>query len=332
MKHWIRHIGLLIIIVSSILHSCSKDKVPVLSTSEITEITGTTAFSGGTVTDQGSGSVSVRGVCWSTEVNPTIEDTKTEDGSGEGSFSSRISGLSLSTKYYVRAYAGNSIGTSYGNQLNFTTYPVIFDTSLTYGTISDIEGNNYKTIQIGTQEWMAENLKTTRYNDGTQIPNAVDDETWIGAIAEAYCDYDNNPANEGIYGRLYNFNVASSANQKNVCPEGWHVPGDREWNVLIDYLGGESLAGGKLKETDTVHWINPNAGATNESGFTAVPGGLRGSSGTFSNIAVHGQWWSSAKISASGGLYFGMSYDDSSVSNNAHSKSFGLSIRCIKDI
>jgi uncharacterized protein (TIGR02145 family) len=332
MKHWVRHIGLIFIIISSILYSCSKEKMPVLSTSEITDITGTTALSGGKVTDQGSGTVLTRGVCWSMAMDPTIEDNKTENGSGEGAFSSHITGLNLSTTYYVRAYAGNSIGTSYGNQLSFTTYPVLFDTSVTYSTISDIEGNIYKTLQIGSQEWMAENLKATMYNDGTEIPNAIDDATWIGAIAEAYCDYDNNPVNCNIYGRLYNFNVAASTNQKNICPTGWHVPGDHEWNTLVDYLGGESVAGGKLKETKTIHWLSPNTGATNESGFTAVPGGYRGSTGSFSNINYHGQWWTSAKISASGGLYFGMTFEDSSVSNNAHSKSFGLSIRCVKDI
>ena len=331
MKHWIRHIGLSLILVSGIFPSCKNEKVPVLSTSEITDITGTTAFSGGTVTDEGSGTVLVRGVCWSTDNNPTIDDRKTEDGSGKGIFKSRISGLDLSTTYYVRAYAKSSEGTYYGNQLNFATYAVLFDTILTYGSVSDIEDHNYKTIQIGTQDWMAENLKATKYNDGTEIPNAIDDGTWINAIAEAYCDYENIPANSDLYGRLYNFNVAAATNPKNVCPVGWHVPGDNEWGTLIDYLGGESLAGGKLKETSTIHWADPNAGATNESGFTGLPGGFRGSSGSFSNVAFHGQWWSSAKISASGGLYFGMTYEDSSVSNNAHSKSFGLSIRCVKD-
>ncbi len=129
------------------------------------------------------------------------------------------------------------------------------------GTVSDIEGNTYKTIKIGTQTWMAENLKTTKYKDGSEIPNITNNG-----------DYDNNPANSETYGRLYNWYTVDD--DKGVCPEGWHVPDDAEYTVLTDYLGGESVAGGKMKETGTEHWNSPNTGATNESGFTGLPRGV----------------------------------------------------------
>lgn len=331
MKYRIGHLTLSVIIISGILHSCAKDKVPVLSTSEITNITATSAMCGGSITDEGSEIVLTRGVCWSTDNNPTLNDSKTEDGSGDGVFESLITGLDMATTYYVRAYATSSAGTSYGNQLSFTTWTALFDTSLTYGSVTDVDGNTYKTIQIGKQEWMAENLKTTKFNDGTDIPFTPDNDAWLSADSAAYCDYDNDPSNSDHYGRLYNFSVADSTNTRKVCPAGWHVPSSQEWVILVDTLGGEIVAGGKLKEETTIHWATPNAGATNESGFTALPGGLRSSTGSFSNIAFMGLWWTSAKMSASGGLYFGIAFDDAGITDDAHSRSSGLSIRCVKD-
>jgi uncharacterized protein (TIGR02145 family) len=151
----------------------------------------------------------------------------------------------------------------------------VFNPGLTYGTMTDQDGNEYKTIVIGTQTWMAENLRTTKYRDGTAIPNITDKTAWEALTTGAYCNYNNTTSADTIatYGRLYNWYAATDS--RNIAPAGWHVPTDAEWETLIYYLGGFRVAGGKMKETGTTHWISPNTGATNESGFTALPSGLR---------------------------------------------------------
>jgi uncharacterized protein (TIGR02145 family) len=151
----------------------------------------------------------------------------------------------------------------------------VFNSSVTYGTLTDQDGNVYKTITIGTQTWMAENLRTTKYRDGSAIPNITDKTAWGNISTGAYCNYNNTTSADTIatYGRLYNWYAATES--RNIAPAGWHVPNDAEWETLIYYLGGFSVAGGKMKETGTTHWISPNTGATNESGFTALPSGLR---------------------------------------------------------
>ena len=297
----------------------------IISTTGITAITGTTAISGGYITIYGGTLVTARGVCWSTSANPTIAlATKTSDGSGTGEFSSSITGLLTNSIYYVRAYATNSIGTTYGNEWMLKTYT---------GTVTDIDLNVYNTVTIGTQVWMAENLKTTKYNDGTAITSVTSDAEWGALIIGAYSDYGNNPANSNAYGRLYNWyavdnnastEVASNGG-KNVCPTNWHVPTDAEWTTLTTYLGGDSVAGGKLKENGTIHWLNPNTGATNESGFTAVPGGVRNHDGSYYEVGLSGYWWSSEVTSRI--LYYDYTY----VSRGSGGKGNGFSVRCIKD-
>jgi uncharacterized protein (TIGR02145 family) len=151
----------------------------------------------------------------------------------------------------------------------------VFNTGLTYGTMTDQDGNIYKTITIGTQTWMAENLRTTKYRDSTEIPNVTDNTAWEALTTGAYCNYNNTTSADTIatYGRLYNWYAATDS--RNIAPAGWHVPTDAEWTTLTTYLGGESVAGGKMKETGITHWISPNTGATNESGFSALPSGTR---------------------------------------------------------
>ena len=205
--------------------------------------------------------------------------------------------------------------------------------------MTDIDGNIYNTVTIGTQVWMAENLKTTKYNDGTAIPNITVDATWAAATTGAYCDYSNTPANSTTYGRLYNWyavdnnaatKVASNGG-KNVCPTGWHVPTDAEWTTLTTYLGGESVAGGKLKETGTTHWASPNTGATNETGFTALPGGNRYYDGTYDDIGNYGYWWSSTEYSTTDAWYRYMYYNNTNVVRNNFDKQNGFSVRCVRD-
>jgi uncharacterized protein (TIGR02145 family) len=179
---------------------------------------------------------------------------------------------------------------------------------------------------------LKENLKTTKYNDGTTIPNVTDNTSWGALTTGAYSDNSNTPANSTTYGRLYNWyavdnnaatKVASNGG-KNACPTSWHVPTDAEWTTLTTYLGGESIAGGKLKETGTTHWLTPNTGATNETGFTALPGGSRGDDGTFGGIGGNGYWWSSTVGRV-------VRYGGSSVGRGNYGKQDGLSVRCLRD-
>ena len=314
--------------------------LPTITTTSVSNITATTAVSGGNITSDGGGAINARGVCWAVTPNPTISNSKTSDGVGIGSFTSSITGLLPSTTYYFRAYATNCMGTTYGNDISFSALggpPVVITTPITaitqgsvtvggnvitydapskgicYGTspepevgdvgvilapggsgggsyicnisgippntlyylrayamnsygysygeqvtvilrmnqsgatVADIDGNIYNTVKIGNQAWMAENLKTTKYNNGTEIPLIVDKPAWEALMTGGYCWYNNEDVNKNIYGALYNW---YAVNTGNLCPIGWHVPSYNEWDILAAYLGGVDIAGGKLKETE----------------------------------------------------------------------------------
>jgi uncharacterized protein (TIGR02145 family) len=517
----------LLLLTVSLFYGCKKDepaKIAVLSTTPVTNITVTTATSGGTISSDGGASITARGVCWSSSVDPSTSDSKTSDNNGIGQFVSNISDLSAGTTYHVRAYAINSVGTAYGEDITFLTLgqspvattmaatnisatgatlngtvnandlsttvtfeygsstsygqtsgatpgPVTGNTStnvsagitsltpgatyhfrikavnslgtiygsdlvfstqglaptattqaatnlssssatlngtvnanglsttisfeygttisygqtavatpgqitgnsitsanaartgLTQGTtyhfrikavnsagtsygsdltftttntgtqIIDIDGNVYTTITIGTQIWLKENLKTTKYNDGTAIPNVTDNTAWSTLTSGAYSDYSNTPTYSTTYGygRLYNWYAVASTNTKNVCPTGWHVPTDGQLTTLRTYLGGEALAGGKMKETGTTHWLTPNTSATNETGFTALPGGYRSSSGTFGLLGNTGYWWSSTEQNTNYGWYYYIYYGNGNFTRLDHEKHYGSSVRCLKD-
>ena len=195
--------------------------------------------------------------------------------------------------------------------------------------VRDYDGNIYGVVTIGTQIWMAENLKTTKYNDGTAIPLVTDNTEWLNLTTGAYCWYNNNEATyKNTYGALY---IWYTVNTGNLCPTGWHVPTDTEWTTLTDYLGGTSIAGGKLKETGTTHWTTPNTGATNETGFTALPGGNRTGNGTFGQVGIYGFWWSPTEYNASSARTRSLRYSSSSVARDAYSKKTGFSVRCLRD-
>ena len=198
------------------------------------------------------------------------------------------------------------------------------------GFVSDIDGNTYRTVKIGDQWWMAENLKTTKYNDGNDIPLVSEISIWPTLSTPAYCWYNNDENNKNPYGALYN---GYAVNTTKLCPSDWHVSSDDEWKTFTDYLGGTSVAGGKLKKAGTSHWNSPNTGATNEIGFTALPGGSRhNADGNFhTDFGKNGYWWSSTKYSSTMIWYRSMYYMDSKVSRaNDHIKT-GFSIRCVKD-
>lgn len=207
---------------------------------------------------------------------------------------------------------------------------IIFNPNLTYGTVTDIEGNIYKTITIGTQTWMAENLRTRKYRNGGQITKVSDAAQWSSLNTEVYSECYNNNNYSKTYGLLYNWYAVNDI--RNLTPIGWHVPTDDEWNTLINYLGGNNIAGGKLKEVGTTHWASPNKGATNESGFTALPGGSRSNTGSFTLVLLYNasQWWSSSEINPNIVIYH-MNYGSTGVTRIEWEKENGLYIRCIKD-
>jgi uncharacterized protein (TIGR02145 family) len=205
--------------------------------------------------------------------------------------------------------------------------------SSSYGPdISDVDGNIYKSVFIGTQQWMAENLKTSKYNDGSIISNFTSVTQWTNLTTGAWAYYDNNSDNNSKYGKLYNWYALSitTNGNKNVCPTGWHVPTDNEWTALKVYLGGKAIAGGKMKEVGITSWNTPNTGAVNTSLFSALPGGTLNFTG-FDLIGDEGYWWSSTEYGIGSAWYSGLFNDSRYVSGFNANKSFGFSVRCIKD-
>jgi len=296
----------------------STEREPTVTTAPITRITSFTAGSGGEVTSDGGEAVTARGICWGTNDPPTINDNKTTDGAGTGDFASSLSGLTGATTYYVRAYATNWVGTGYGNT-RFLTTPA---------TLSDIDNNEYATVVIGSQTWMAENLKVTRFRNGDFLPLVTDGSTWEGLTAAAFCEYNNNAASVATYGRLYNWYAVSD--DRNIAPTGWHVPTDAEWQMLVDYLGGWETAGTKMKEAGFTHWASPNTGATNESGFSALPAGQR-RNGTYQHKDSCAYFWTSTQDSYVTAPYWFLAFDNVGAYRDVDPNQEGFSVRCIKD-
>ena len=199
--------------------------------------------------------------------------------------------------------------------------------AITFITLTDADGNTYGLIKIGSQIWMAENLKTTKYNDGTSIPLVTNNTSWAVLSTPGYCWYNNDASTyKNTYGALYNFYTVETG---KLCPTGWHVPTNIEWTALTTYLGGESVAGGKLKETGTTHWNSPNTGATNETGFTALPGGYRNNNGAFNDIGNQGDWWSSTESGTNNAWFRYMLYNSNSVHISSYYKIYGFPVRCL---
>ena len=243
------------------------------------------------------------------------------DGSDSTNVSADITGLTFGTTYHFRVKAVNSLGTTFGDDNTFNTYSI---------TVKDIDGNIYNTLTIGTQVWMVENLKTTRYLNGDLIgtTNPATLDISLESTPKYQWAYDGNESNVIKYGRLYTGYAVEDP--RNLCPDGWHVPTPDEWNILIDYLGGDSVAGGKLKEAGLAHWFEPNEGATNESGFTALPGGARYHLGTFDEFGQYGNWALSSVPDVLIGVRT-MFYNNTKVHTSGTNKAEGYSIRCLQD-
>jgi uncharacterized protein (TIGR02145 family) len=208
----------------------------------------------------------------------------------------------------------------------------IFNSSKTYGTMSDFDGNVYKTITIGKQTWMAENLRTTKYRYGEAIPEVTDSAAWKNLTTGAYCNFNNirNADTIATYGRLYNWFAIDD--NRSIAPIGWHVPTITEWTTLTNYVGGDDAAGDKLKEPGATHWVFPDTGVDNSSGFTALPGDCRYDDGTFrGTIGGFGYWWSSTEYSSGKAWFLSLSHYNSGLGRFYKNEVVGYSIRCVKD-
>lgn len=332
---------------------------PTVRTSDVKYITQYAAMCGGVVTSAEGSDGIVYGVCWSINPHPTIADSTSDsyfkalvDFTTPVDFTSPIKGLTGSTAYYVRAYAENvnkitnsdgyyPIGEIvYGNEYKFTT-------DIATPTVTDADGNVYHTIQIGTQLWMLENLKTTKYNDGTDIPTVKGTyiNEFFDLLSPGYCDYFNNKPNKNLkntFGVLYNGYAVATG---KLAPIGWHVPSIDDCLKLSDYLGGDSVSGGKLKSASISslanhmdfmylgNWMPPNTGATNSSGFSALPGGYfyevtdeSDLSMGFKTMGYFGFWWCSTQFIA-----LVLRYDNTSTFFFQEDKRLGFSVRCVRN-
>jgi uncharacterized protein (TIGR02145 family) len=289
-----------------------------VTTIDITSINETTATGGGNVTSDGGASVTAKGICWNTIGTPTILDSKTIDGTGTGTFTSSLGGLTAGTTYYVMAYATNTVGTSYGDQKQFTT------TGAGDSFIDNRDGHVYKKVTIGTQTWMAENLAYLPAVSPSATGSETDPYYYVygyegGTIASA-----KGIANYSTYGVLYNWPSALTA-----CPSGWHLPTDAEWTILTDYLG--AAAGGKIKESGTNYWSSPNTGATNESGFSARPGGYVEQSNGFSLLGTHAYFWTSTESEPLQTFGRVLYFDYAGIPSFGIIRNLGYSVRCTKN-
>ncbi len=358
-----------------VIVGCSDDDTdpvnpPTITTLVVTEITEFSAKSGGNITDDGGGEVTARGVVWGTEPDPSLENHlgSTDDGTGSGVFRSDLAGLHAETTYFVRAYATNSAGTAYGNDLVFETASEEDDeVDIGEGTVMDIDGNVYQTVVIGDQEWMAENLRVTRYHNEDDIPGGLSDEEWENNASGAYAIYphvggegeddvegiDSDDEMVAAYGKLYNWHAIDDS--RGLCPPGWSIPSDADWMKLAEYvvsqgfpneLGNPNGAGNALKSCRQVsspleecntpehpRW-NPDDShyGFDEFGFSALPGGYRYNDGSFKSIGLNGTWWSSSEHTSTSAWYRILFSNDGGVSRLSYDMRNGLSVRCIRDI
>jgi uncharacterized protein (TIGR02145 family) len=318
--------------------------VPVVETSGIHTVTQFTATAGGTVRDDGGSEISSYGVCWDTLHDPSIEGTHVSFSGGTFPFSTTIKNLEQGTLYYVKAYAINSTGLAYGNEVVFRTND---------SPVTDIDGNVYPTVVIGEQIWMARNLAVTRYADGTPVPYTPEAEWWDSLEVDepGFCYYNNSKTNRNTYGALYTWSAAVNGMDsidpelepvQGVCPDGWHLPSDGDWKKLEMFLGmttpeadGEGWrgnVGGKLKSTGREFWLIPNEGATDEMRFSALPAGDRFPKGEYFNLHYSTFFWTSSGYDGDYAWARALGYYVNTIyRGHIDSKEFGFSVRCVRD-
>lgn len=303
--------------------SCNdQEEVPTVSTLSVS-ISPVLVTSGCKVNSEGTSPITTLGICWSTDPNPTIQANFTESlpGSTKSSYDT-LRNFAINTTYFIRAYATNKSGTGYGEQIEATLYLNHPEPDAT-----DVDGNIYKTIRIGDQIWMKENLKTTRYRNGDPIPNITENTQWSKQTSGAYCNYNNDPVIGNVYGRLYNSYVM--VDSRKVAPTGWRVPVQSDWVTLMTFL--RNSCHDHMQETGSVHWKSANSSADNVSGFSALPCGQRSSFSNFEMLGHQATWWNS--VSRGRVVSFGMlgKNDCNSFGDGGGIDVYGFSIRCIKE-
>lgn len=407
-------LGLSILFLVSGCNPDDEFETPLVTTLEISNVSFTSATIEGNVTDKGSYAVTARGFVWGKKDKPIVtRDSLSIEGDGLGIFSTEITGLEQSTKYYIRSYATNQVGTSYGAQKYFWTLgppvvrtysitgvtsdfatvngglaydggeavsemgicvdldgdPDLADEVFTYsgtdtvfvidlenrtplttyyvrpyainangtaygdlksfntlgGTVDDVDGNSYGTVQIGEQIWLSENLKTTKFNDNTPIDRVNAANNWIELTTSAYCDYANSDVTGDMFGRLYNWYTANSG---NICPVGWHVPSAQEWETLDTFLGKNAAV--KIKEESGEFWPIESE-ASNETNFSAIPAGYRDFKGSYNGLGRDAAWWSTTANGNNYAWLFEINTGSTGIAKNSYTKNRGHSIRCIMD-
>jgi uncharacterized protein (TIGR02145 family) len=352
------HLTLMINLVV-FLNGCVKNnddnpslKLPKMGILPMWVITDTSVVTAGYVINDEGSLIMAKGFCWSAKENPTISDKIYIDSSGRENFYGEINGLIPNTTYFIRSYATNGYGTGYSESNSFSTLkgPILFNPNLTYGTVSDVEGNVYKTITIGTQTWMAENLNTKKYNDGTAIACVSDSSEWGPLYAcsccdkGAYCNYKNDEIKSITNGKLYNW---YAVNTGKLAPKGWHIPSDNDWKILDNYLFSNGYNyDGKMDYSKTAKSLASSAGwklsdgagaigniqtRNNSSGFTALPSGERGWNGSFYQFGESCSWWTSTDYCGLYAYSVYLCYFSNNSWINGSAKGSGLSIRCVKD-
>jgi len=293
--------------------------LPTVSTIAVSNIKPLTAQSGGNVSNDGGSPVIAKGICWSTSAHPTITNFKTSDGTGIGSFIDSLVNLASQTQYHVRVYATNSLGTVYGNEVNFTSSPA--------NTVSDIDGNVYPYIQIGTQAWMTMNLKTTRYQNGDSIINGLKNFIW-NTKTGAYTFPNGDSINNSTYGKLYNTYVLEDV--RNVCPAGWHIPSDTEW-INMEVFEGMSLTSADSVGSRGIIGAKFMTGGS--LGLNLSLGGaiLQSSSGSYFSFGIEGYYGSSTITTPGNNFYRGFNLGGEPGPIYRAGGKYGVSVRCVKN-
>jgi uncharacterized protein (TIGR02145 family) len=312
----------IVLLLSISVVSCKKEnnislpKVTTYSPIFIASSTVTVGYS------DGGSALLESGLFMGISTNPETSGSRLKIGTDTGNYVVQINGLLPGTQYFIKAYATNAKGESLGEEVNFTSP----------ATVSDFDNNVYETVKIGTQQWMAKNLKTTHYLNGELIATTSPSTLNIsGETSPKYqWSYGGDDLNAATYGKLYTYYAITDT--RKVCPAGWHVPTDTDWTALESALGGFTIAGSSLKETGNTHWISPyNLDATNITCFKALPGGYRNDTGGFSFSGNYGFWWSSTQGDAYYAWARSLSVQSSQISRSSFMKNYGASVRCIKD-
>lgn len=319
---------------------CTQDpklSLPKISITGVNSVSETTALIGAEIVDNDGGLIVSCGVCWDSLPNATIMSSKTVDSTTTDRLSSFIKGLKRNKLYYLRAYATNSTGTSYSEEVSFKTTD----------RISDIDGNEYRTVKIGNQLWLADNLRTTKFNDGSTIPNVTNHNQWISLNTAGYCWYLNNSDFKNPFGGIYNWHAVNSG---KLAPTGWHVPTSEEWNELFHFLathdygykGDTSMIAKALADSAYFDILPPfwpsfegspesDASENNRSGFSGISNAIRDQSDDFIEMGYYCIWWSSTSIGSQIAISRGFLRDSVHVFDLHSPMIDGLSVRCVKD-